>query len=128
MKFMDYTYLREAFHLTFFERLLKISDISLYCLKGGVNLRFFHKSPRYSEDMDLDVFAGSVETLKKNGYKILNDASFQRRLQTVGIANLEIGDKDKAKHTETVQRFKINLVTSSGQIYCSGVNKCNPLR
>ena len=28
--------------------------------------------------MDLDVFGGGVETLKKNGYKILEDVSFHK--------------------------------------------------
>ena len=77
--------LREAFHLCFLHRLLKVSDINLYVLKGGVNLRFFFGSPRYSEDMDLDVTAGSVATLKKNGYKILEDGAFQRSLRVVPV-------------------------------------------
>ena len=64
---------RELFHFVFLERFLKITDPELYSVKGGVNLRFFLKSPRYSEDMDLDVFGGGVETLKKNGYKILEE-------------------------------------------------------
>ena len=68
------TQIREVFHFCFLERLLKLSDPSIYILKGGVNLRFFFNSPRYSEDMDIDVLAGSVATLKKNGYKILQDA------------------------------------------------------
>ena len=58
--------IREVFHFHFLERLLKLSDPGLYILKGGVNLRFFFKSPRYSEDMDIDVLAGSVQTLRKN--------------------------------------------------------------
>ena len=68
--------LREIFHFLFLERLLKTASKDQYCVKGGVNLRFFFNSPRYSEDMDLDVFFGSVDTLKKNGYKILKDPSF----------------------------------------------------
>jgi hypothetical protein len=71
---------RELFHFVFLERFLKATDAGLYSLKGGVNLRFFLKSPRYSEDMDLDVFGGGVETLKKNGYKILEDVSFHKYL------------------------------------------------
>ncbi len=70
--------LREAFHFCFLERLLKVADASLFVLKGGVNLRFFFRSPRYSEDMDIDVVAGSVSTLKKNGYKVLEDAALRR--------------------------------------------------
>lgn len=106
---------REIFHFCFLERLLKQSDPALYVLKGGVNLRFFFNSPRYSEDMDLDVTGGSVATLKKNGYKILQDAAFARNLRTFGIEGLDINDPEKAKHTETTQRFRVGLVTASGQ-------------
>ena len=56
---------REVFHLLFLERLLRLSDPSLYVLKGGLNLRFFFNSPRFSEDMDLDVLGGSVATLEE---------------------------------------------------------------
>jgi hypothetical protein len=106
--------LREAFHFCFLQRLLVATDPRLYVLKGGVNLRFFFQSPRYSEDMDLDVLAGSVGTLKKNGYRILEDAAFQRRLRIFGIDRLEINDPVKAKHTETTQRFRCTLVRDSG--------------
>ncbi len=109
------TQLREVFHFCFLQRLLRISDPDLYVLKGGVNLRFFFLSPRYSEDMDLDVLAGSVATLKKNGYKILEDAAFGRSLRVYGIDGIEINDRDKAKHTETTQRFRCSLVTEAGQ-------------
>lgn len=107
--------LREVFHLCFLERLLKLTSPSQFALKGGVNLRFFFHSPRYSEDMDLDVLAGGVDTLKKNGYKILTDASFQRSLQVYGIESLEINDPSKAKHTGVTQRFRLGLITSAGQ-------------
>ncbi len=106
---------REVFHLLFLERLMKISDPNMYVLKGGVNLRFFFRSPRYSEDMDIDVFGGSVATLKKNGYKILQDPSLIRNLQTYGISDLRINDPLKAKHTETTQRFRFRLVNNSGE-------------
>lgn len=105
---------REVFHLCFLERLLKVSDPKLYVLKGGVNLRFYFNSPRYSEDMDLDVLGGSVSTLKKNGYKILADKSFARVLKTYGIAEIVVNDPEKAKHSETTQRFRVRLITESG--------------
>ena len=108
------TQLREVFHLCFLHRLLKMSDINLYVLKGGVNLRFFFGSPRYSEDMDLDVTAGSVATLKKNGYKILGDGAFQRSLRVFDIDAIDVNDPAKAKHTETTQRFGCSLVRGSG--------------
>ena len=108
------TQIREVFHFCFLDRLLKLSDPSLYVLKGGVNLRFFFSSPRYSEDMDIDVLAGGVHTLKKNGYKILNDGAFQRSLRSFDIADIEVNDPAKAKQTETTQRFRCVLVTPAG--------------
>ncbi len=107
--------IRELFHFLFLERLLLISDPMLYVLKGGVNLRFFFQSPRYSEDMDLDVLAGDVSTLKKNGYKILNDPAFGRLLRSYGIESIEIAHPSRAKHTGTTQRFKVGVVTTGGE-------------
>lgn len=105
---------REAFHLLFLERWLKTTDPRLYVVKGGVSLRFFFNSPRASEDMDIDVMGGAVATLKKNGYKILHDASFRRQLRTYGIDDLISNDPAKAKQTETTQRFRLHLVTTGG--------------
>jgi len=107
--------LREVFHFCFLERLLKMADPNLFVLKGGVNLRFFFRSPRYSEDMDLDVLGGAVPTLRKNGYKLLHDGAFHRTLRTYGISDIEINDPAKAKHTQTTQRFRVRLVTSGGE-------------
>lgn len=107
--------LREVFHFCFLERLLKMTEPHLFALKGGVNLRFFFRSPRYSEDMDLDVLHGGAATLKKNGYKLLDDAAFRRALRTYGVADLQVNDPAKAKHTETTQRFRVQLITTSGE-------------
>ncbi len=108
---------REAFHFLFLERLLRISDPRAFVLKGGINLRFFFASPRYSEDMDLDVLAGAVGTLRKNGYRILRDPAFAKRLAAYGIAELTLGDPAKAKHTATTQRFRARLVNTAGESY-----------
>jgi hypothetical protein len=108
------TRIREVFHFCFLERLLKLSDPSIYILKGGVNLRFFFNSPRYSEVMDIDVLAGSVATLEKNGYKILQDAAFKRSLRLFDIEDIEINDPNKAKQTTTTQRFRFALITPAG--------------
>lgn len=104
--------LREIFHFLFLESLMRVSDPRIFVLKGGVNLRFFFNSPRYSEDVDLDVLGGSSETLKKNCYKILEDKSFSRSLTRYGIKELLINDPTKAKQTSTTQRFKIRLLTN----------------
>jgi hypothetical protein len=60
------------------------------------------------------VVAGSVATLKKNGYKILEDASFLRGLRVFDIDAIEVNDPANAKHTETTQRFGCSLVRGSG--------------
>ena len=108
---------REAFHLLFLERLLKLTEPSLFVLKGGLNLRFFFNSPRYSEDMDFDVLGGAVGTLRKNGYRILNDRSFIRSLAAFGITDLLVNDPQRGKHTQTTQRFRARLVTTAGEIW-----------
>ena len=108
------TQIREVFHFSFLDRLLRLSDPSIYILKGGVNLRFFFNSPRYSEDMDIDVLAGSVATLKKNGYKILQDGAFKRSLRLFDIEDIEINAPNKAKQTTTTQRFRFSLITPAG--------------
>jgi predicted nucleotidyltransferase component of viral defense system len=108
------TQIREVFHFHFLERLLQQSDPGLYILKGGINLRFFFNSPRYSEDMDIDVLVGGVQTLKKNGYKILNDPAFRRSLRSFDIADIELNDPMKAKQTDTTQRFRLGLLTVAG--------------
>lgn len=94
-----------------------MSAAKQFAIKGGVNLRFFFKSPRYSEDMDIDAFFSAPETLKKNGYKILKDQSFLRVLKTYGIVEIKINDPSKAKHTETTQRFRVRLIDESGVAY-----------
>jgi hypothetical protein len=109
--------LRELFHFLFLEWLLRMTPPAAVAVKGGVNLRFFHGSPRYSEDMDLDVDAKkiAVGTLKKSGYKILSDPAFRRVLQASDIVDLVVNDPKHAKHTETTQRFGLALVLASGQ-------------
>ncbi len=108
---------RELFHFLFLEWLLRVTPPTVVVLKGGVNLRFFHGSPRYSEDMDLDIEPSklAVGTMKKNGYKILQDAGFRRVLRAADIVDLRVNDPRKAKHTETTQRFGLTLVLASGQ-------------
>ena len=108
---------REVFHFLFLERLLRIADPRVFVLKGGINLRFFFGSPRYSEDMDLDVLAGAVGTLRQNGYRILRDPAFAKVLATYGIAELRLGDPAREKHTATTQRFRARLVNTAGESY-----------
>ena len=74
--------LREIFHLEFLRWLSRKVKAEHYALKGGANLRFFFKSIRYSEDMDLDVQKIKLETLKEVVMKILKAPSFQESFIT----------------------------------------------
>ncbi|MBU0709536.1 MAG: nucleotidyl transferase AbiEii/AbiGii toxin family protein [Candidatus Omnitrophica bacterium] len=106
---------REVFHLEFLRCLGRKIKPENYALKGGVNLRLFFKSFRYSEDMDLDASGIIMDTLKETVMKILEAPSFQESLKTFGIERIIPPDISKAKQTETTQRFKIHLLTASGE-------------
>lgn len=107
--------LREVFHLEFLRWLGKRTPAGNYVLKGGVNLRFFFNSFRYSADIDLDVANIHVDTLKNSVMKILQTPSFQDSLKPFGVERVVPPDISKAKQTETTQRFKIHLITSGGE-------------
>ena len=89
--------------------------VKYYALKGGVNLRFFFQSFRYSEDMDLDVQGIGVDALKETVMKILRSSVFQEGFMAFGIRKVVPPDMRKAKQTETTQRFKVHLILPSGE-------------
>jgi predicted nucleotidyltransferase component of viral defense system len=107
--------LREVFHIEFLRRFGRMVKAENYALKGGVNLRLFFKSFRYSEDMDLDARAISRFQLKDLVMNILENSAFQDNLKPFGIARVVSPDIARAKQTETTQRFKIHLISSSGE-------------
>jgi len=104
--------IREAFHLLFLQEFLRKFDPKLVVLKGGVNLRFFFQSPRYSEDMDLDVKTASVESVAKNVLRTLEALSIP--MKVYGVSQIVAPTMKASKQTATTQRFKIHLHTSSG--------------
>lgn len=107
--------LREIFHLEFLRRFSQKIKSGCYTLKGGTNLRFFFQSFRYSEDMDLDVSDIEVGFLKEIVMKIFQSSSFQESLNSFGIVKIVPPNIAKAKQTETTQRFKVHLLTLSGE-------------
>jgi hypothetical protein len=72
----------EIFHLLFLRAFGARVDKALFALKGGCNLRFFLKSIRYSQDMDLDIQTMAVGTLRNNVNRLLADPAFLRGLRT----------------------------------------------
>jgi predicted nucleotidyltransferase component of viral defense system len=105
--------IREIFHLEFLRWFIRKIPSDQYVLKGGVNLRLFFKSIRYSEDMDIDVHGVGVEKLKKITTEILGARSFADSLKTFGIEKVLPPDMAKAKQTATTQRFKIHILTTA---------------
>lgn len=96
----------ELFHLLFLAHLSTRVDKSFYVLKGGCNLRFFFKSIRYSEDIDLDVRTVAKDTLKTQVSKFLVSSPFQAVLQT---RKLRIAEVTAPKQTDTTQRWKLKI-------------------
>ena len=100
--------LRELFHLNFLRHLSVRLSGRAYAVKGGICLRFFHSSPRLSEDIDLDVISKmQVSTLGKSVDGILESHAFQSFLISQGITQLTYS---RPKQTETTQRWKISMV------------------
>ena len=106
---------REIFHLEFLRWFGHKVDIKHYALKGGVNMRFFFGSIRYSEDMDLDILKIRVDIIQDIVLKILNARVFIDNLRPYGTQSISIPDMEKAKQTETTQRFKIHIITFTGE-------------
>src|SRR5437016_3125395 len=106
---------RELFHLTFLRSLARSLPPSSYVLKGGSNLRFHFGSIRYSEDMDLDVAGVPVHVLAEKVMAILHSAGLADVLRSYGVDRVVPPDVSRAKQTETVQRFKVHLVTRAGE-------------
>lgn len=96
----------EIFHLLFLRAFGARVDKTLFALKGGCNLRFFLKSIRYSEDMDLDIHTMAVGTLRNNVNRLFEAQSFVQSLRAHGI---EIGRTSLPRQTETTQRWKLTL-------------------
>ena len=99
----------EVFHLILLSHLGRKLDKQKWALKGGCNLRFFFRSPRYSDDMDLDVQEVPVDVLRGKVSSILSGKSFETILDVHGIA---IEHLTEHKQTETTQRWKFGLTVA----------------
>lgn len=94
----------EIFHLSFLAAFVA-QDKERLAVKGGCNLRFFLRSLRYSEDLDLDT-AIPQGTLKTKVDRLLASPSVRAPLRRHGI---EIAQTSSPKQTETTQRWKAIL-------------------
>ena len=97
----------ELFHLLLLDLLGRKTDRQHYALKGGCNLRFFLKSIRYSEDMDIDVGPGlPKDKLADLVNRILDSKPFAEVLALRGI---RLAERSAPKQTDTTQRWKFAL-------------------
>ena len=105
--------LRELFHLALLRQLgTRLSGRS-YAVKGGICLRFFHRSPRLSEDMDLDIVSQvRAATLEKAVDSVIDGRAMLATLMPIGVTAIKA---TKPKQTETTQRWKVMLQMSAGE-------------
>lgn len=103
----------ERFHLVFLKHFANTISPGTICLKGGVNLRLYHGSPRLSEDMDFDARIVAKETLKKNVNKTL---AAQPLLAELSAARIALGEISALKQTDTSQRWKFEIVHENQRI------------
>jgi predicted nucleotidyltransferase component of viral defense system len=96
----------ELFHLLFLDQFGRKVNKSHYAIKGGCNLRFFLKSIRYSQDMDLDIHTIRKETLSNTVNRILDSTPFSLILNA---KNMKLAQVSSPKQTATTQRWKIQL-------------------
>lgn len=96
----------EIVHLAFLEQLGMRLGKDRFVIKGGCNLRFFFKSVRYSEDLDLDVDKVARGTLKKAVEQVLGGQGLRHTSSAAGIV---ISRFSAPKQTETTQRWKLGL-------------------
>jgi predicted nucleotidyltransferase component of viral defense system len=96
----------EQFHLLFLAQLGRRLDKTRYVVKGGCNLRFFHRSVRMSEDLDLDVAGIGRHVLQDKVRSLLRSATFAQVLSARQIALERISEP---KQTDTTQRWKVGL-------------------
>jgi predicted nucleotidyltransferase component of viral defense system len=96
----------ESFHLSLLRMLEARLNRANWVVKGGVNLRAWFGSRRYSEDLDLDVVKCAPQVLRERFDKVLGSRALAAVLTTQG---LEITRTSKPKQTDTTQRWKVEL-------------------
>ena len=102
----------EFFHLNLLQQISRRLSGRPYAVKGGICLRFFHCSPRLSQDMDLDVDPRvGVRTLQNAVDSILEGRPLLAALAPRGVVRLR---SSRPKQTETTQRWKVALDLGTG--------------
>ena len=104
----------ELFHLVFVRALFtNLGDKNHLSVKGGINLRFFFQSVRFSQDLDLDVVTMSRQALENRVDRLLKGPPVVNPLRARGIV---IQDISKPKQTDTVQRWKLGVASPAAAL------------
>jgi hypothetical protein len=103
----------ELFHLILLDQIGRKLDKAHWALKGGCNFRFFFRSPRYSDDMDLDIQGIPVDRLRDKVNAILAGKPLKTILEVRGIS---IEHFREHQQTETTQRWKFGLAVPGSEI------------
>src|SRR5436309_14001194 len=77
-----------------------------WVVKGGVNLRAWFGSRRYSEDLDLDAVGGTAHVLRERFDAVLLGRALADLLVSQGLEIIRIS---KPKQTDTTQRWKLQV-------------------
>ncbi|MGH7556485.1 MAG: nucleotidyl transferase AbiEii/AbiGii toxin family protein [Gemmatimonadota bacterium] len=109
---------REAVHLLVLQELGQLDKAALV-LKGGVNLRFFFGSVRYSEDLDLDADPSAAEAIRNLIQGLFEDRGLARQLRALGIRQLDPGDGPN-KDIHTTFRYKFGIVMTATSVIQPG--------
>ena len=96
----------ECFHLVLLRMLEARVDRDSWVVKGGVNLRAWFGSLRYSEDLALDVVRGGSLSLREKVDRLLASSPFREMLATRGLT---LTRATKPKQAETTQRWKFEI-------------------
>ena len=111
---------REAVHVLLLRELNELGSGSATTLKGGVNLRLFWGSVRYSEDIDLDgapEFSAAIRTRIRS---TIEDGRLVRDLRLLGLRGIDPGEGPN-KDTDTVFRYKFNVLGGGDVRYSTKV-------
>jgi predicted nucleotidyltransferase component of viral defense system len=96
----------ECFHLILLRVMESHLNRATWVVKGGVNLRVWFGSRRYSEDLDLDAVGSASHVLRERFDGILRGRALADLLASQG---LEVVRFSRPKQTETTQRWKLQL-------------------
>jgi hypothetical protein len=111
---------REAVHVLLLRELNQVVGGSATTLKGGVNLRLFWRSVRYSEDMDLDGDSEFSMAIRSRIRSAIEEGRLLRDLRLLGLRGIDPGEGPN-KDTDTVFRYKFNVLGGGDVRYSTKV-------